>query len=367
MQAYKGLYEDQLQAQHASAESYRSLMRGYGRLSATSKSLRQETVASAAAPLTASACAHTQTDTEPHEEGAAYDIPAKSLRTEMVSDSVADFRTTSASLARPINDGDATLPRATAAESAAAVATAAAAVVAAAEALAVHTADSEHAPSYEPSGRTKGFGCARKSGASPTDSDSTAETLACSPSDDAQALAVTDRGGGSGIDGTAPAGRGERTADPPAAGITVGQERVPIATDYDRGDGRSCASAEAFGFPRTGRCSPPSEPQYGARDNKNEEPDDFSALASSLAAVVTPPVDPAPRWRGRSVGPRRGLASASSWPEAVDAPKRSSSPTRSGHRTWGGGGGSGPGLGGGYSAEDGCTRIEPSRARPHSI
>ncbi|CAM9090182.1 unnamed protein product, partial [Scytosiphon promiscuus] len=48
MQAYKGLYEDQLQTQHASAESYRSLTRGYSRLSADNKALRQETAAVAA-------------------------------------------------------------------------------------------------------------------------------------------------------------------------------------------------------------------------------------------------------------------------------------------------------------------------------
>ncbi|CAM9109944.1 unnamed protein product [Hapterophycus canaliculatus] len=48
MQAYKGLYEDQLQTQHASAESYRSLTRGYSRLSADNKSLRRETAAVAA-------------------------------------------------------------------------------------------------------------------------------------------------------------------------------------------------------------------------------------------------------------------------------------------------------------------------------
>lgn len=48
MQAYKGLYEDQLQTQHASAESYRSLTRGYSRLSADNKALRRETTAVAA-------------------------------------------------------------------------------------------------------------------------------------------------------------------------------------------------------------------------------------------------------------------------------------------------------------------------------
>ncbi|CAM9885042.1 unnamed protein product [Pylaiella littoralis] len=48
MQAYKGLYEDQQQAQHASAESYRSLTRGFSRLSADNKALRRETAAVAA-------------------------------------------------------------------------------------------------------------------------------------------------------------------------------------------------------------------------------------------------------------------------------------------------------------------------------
>ncbi|CAM9376584.1 unnamed protein product [Ectocarpus sp. 4 AP-2014] len=59
MQAYKGLYEDQLQTQHASAESYRSLTRGYSRLSADNKALRRETAAVAAVAAAASDAAGT--------------------------------------------------------------------------------------------------------------------------------------------------------------------------------------------------------------------------------------------------------------------------------------------------------------------
>ncbi|CAN0469566.1 unnamed protein product, partial [Ectocarpus sp. 12 AP-2014] len=59
MEAYKGLYEDQLQTQHASAESYRSLTRGYSRLSADNKALRRETAAVAAVAAAASDAAGT--------------------------------------------------------------------------------------------------------------------------------------------------------------------------------------------------------------------------------------------------------------------------------------------------------------------
>lgn len=59
MQAYKGLYEDQLQTQHASAESYRSLTRGYSRLSADNKALRREAAAVAAVAAAASDAAGT--------------------------------------------------------------------------------------------------------------------------------------------------------------------------------------------------------------------------------------------------------------------------------------------------------------------
>ncbi|CAB1100625.1 unnamed protein product [Ectocarpus sp. CCAP 1310/34] len=59
MQAYKGLYEDQLQTQHASAESYRSLTRGYSRISADNEALRREAAAVAAVAAAAGDAAGT--------------------------------------------------------------------------------------------------------------------------------------------------------------------------------------------------------------------------------------------------------------------------------------------------------------------
>ncbi|CBN78008.1 hypothetical protein Esi_0082_0014 [Ectocarpus siliculosus] len=254
---------------------------------------------------------------------------------------------------------------------------------------------------------------ADRASATNTDRPSTTETLACSPfSDSAEGPCSTAT---TAIDSTARAGKkeGGAAADsgwaPPAdfsvSGIEAASKSGATAPGSEMNRGFNRGSAKGYAFPQETReeesfsaapssareqdtaaaaaaAARESRGSHGLRSDKrggaiNEEgpprADDKkeeSARPAQGRMVAVPPVDPAPRWRGRSVAPGRLLASSASWVEAieVDAPKRSTSPTTPRRGRWGGCVAWGGATGKGAAEEDGCTRIEPSsRARPHSI
>lgn len=419
MQAYKQLYEDQLQTQQIAAESYRSLTRGYSRLSADNKALRKETgsVTVAAAPTVAAVVEPTDMNTRAKPQTKTTRETLVRGRVDTVGENAAQ-RTGATITSVPSSSvggaGDAGTQHAaaaaaavTASESAAAVATAAAAVAAAAGALAVATASSpndddnnteQNAEQHQrrrgdnAEREKKGPGCVGKSRTSPTDSASTAETLACSPSFGAEegeesetalaAAAACKRHLADGDEAEAAARYRARLA--PSSTVvgdgTIREEDVFSATAADDDDsvaiargggdrGRSFTSTEAYAFPRTGGSSAPSTSQTPhSTDDDDWERSAAQSPGEKPLFVAVPPVDRDPRWRGRTnVGPGRAVASSASWAEAVDVPKRSSSPTPPRCGRWGACGGGGRGWRTEILGEDGCTRIEPSRARPHSI
>lgn len=480
MQAYKGLYEDQLQSQHASAESYRSLTRGYSRLSADNKALRRETAAAAAAVSDAAAWSAdglmtSSADKQPTTGGVLSPFPAASAAAASrdrtgrpgkkehrdsargggggdsgvgAEVSAGAVPPAACSAAAPAGDGsdsgDAGRAYAvTAAESAAAVATAATAVAAAADALAEATTsalpsaslirkegDHDAAAAGERDNPDRNLGIKRVGvgssncnssgsgsissrvrdrtvasgyGSAEAERPSTAETLACSPYSDAadgtsssatekpvtataaekRANAAGDAAGDGG--GWAPtteycSAAGEapprRNGDPhrghTAKGYafpqTTGQEECPCPV---RGGGGVSSAGAAASPPQT--CGQdPTQKGGGAGASVPDEGRSATlrgvARAGRLAKAVRP-AEPAPRWRGRSTGPSRLLASSASWAEAgdVEAPKRSNSPPPPRRGRWGECVTSGAWGGGGVRG-DGCSRIEPSaRTRPHSI
>ncbi|CAM9446439.1 unnamed protein product [Laminaria digitata] len=407
MQAYKGLYEDQLQTQHASAESYRSLTRGYSRLSADNKALRQQTAAvtgGVASTATFSPSSDEQPGARPFARTATQTNSLRSDRShepqllrapmhggeievapEGASDDLARSSTDAVPLSGMVGDGDGDVRgRDLAAPGEApadAVATAAAAVAAAAGALAKAAVSTESATTHQPSHRAHGAELSEgmappekhRSGTDTTDCASTVETFSCSPFSDTEIGSGEQRGVGD----TAPASTRERPAGPSSASALRKQECS--AGGDDRGDSRSCCpSVEAYAFPTGGGPSTSTQQRQDARSGGGDgkfggNSGDFSARKFGVvaAAVAVPPVEPPPRWRGRSVGSGRLVASSASWTEAVDGPKRSSSPPPPTRGRWGQGGGGGGGSGWGgttaVSGQDGCTRIEPSRTRPHSI
>ncbi|CAM9090222.1 unnamed protein product, partial [Scytosiphon promiscuus] len=75
----------------------------------------------------------------------------------------------------------------------------------------------------------------------------------------------------------------------------------------------------------------------GGRFTSSKTSCERDARPAAGAVIATPPGKPAPRWRGRSAGPGRLLASSALWAEAVevDAPKRSTSPTGPRRGRWG--------------------------------
>lgn len=490
MQAYKGLYEDQLQTQHASAESYRSLTRGYSRLSADNKALRLETAAVAAAAGDAAgnaaaliaSSAELQRSTIGARSGKEKGRRDQARESNLsgsgsgagVEDGAAASRSAGNVDAPSVggdNEGHVTtrVYAATAAESAAAVATAASAVAAAAGALAEATtsalpteAQGSAAPippsiekeegesvgvgagaaaaaaaaatatggdgstrSFERTGIAPGkksgirdrTAAAGSYGWTGTERPSTAETLACSPySEKADTPPSTATGGPvaatAGKNGSAAGTEAGRAAvvdgqAPPADCLLARQSvtsRAAARADGD-GGGDGGRTAKSYAFPQTAgeedecfSCSTgirasssasaaaaaaataSSKPQHSSpqtRGGGTSKPDEPSGTVRSEQGAprltkAVPPVEPAPRWRGRSAGPGRLLATSASWAENVhvEAPKRSSSPVpaRRGGRwgecvtdgAWGGGEGG--------ARRDGCSRIEPSsRVRPHSI
>ena len=64
MHAYKDLYEKELEIQHASVESYRSLTKGYSRLLADNKALKQKITVATVGPA---ACSRSPVDLEQRE------------------------------------------------------------------------------------------------------------------------------------------------------------------------------------------------------------------------------------------------------------------------------------------------------------
>lgn len=492
MQAYKGLYEDQLQTQHASAESYRSLTRGYSRLSADNKALRRETatvaaVAAAAGDAAGNAAALIASSTEMQristrarsgrkEKERREQAQGSSLGGSAVEVDGGAAARSAGNAVTPVDDDsvDGVTTRAhtvTAAESASAVATAASAVAAAAGALAEATTsalpadDQGSAAPISPSiekeeGESAGVGAiaaasdrdgwkrsfersgsgggkdssrdlvaASSHGSTGTERPSTAETIACSPysekADTPPSTAMrelvtatagkscgtadTEAGGAAFADGQAPpadcslarqkamsrnstrangdgdgggdgGGGGARTTKSYAFQQTTGDEIEDFS--FSTGIHTSSPAAAAAAAPAAAGST---KPQHGnprtirGRGTSTHKPDKPSGTRATCRsepeaprltkAVPLPPVEPAPRWRGRSAGPGRLLATSASWAENVDveAPKRSSSPVPPRRGRWGDcpsawGGGDGGARG------DGCSRIEPSsRVRPHSI
>lgn len=387
MQAYKGLYEDQLQTQHASAESYRSLTRGYSRLSADNKALRQQTAAAAAGvtpTATFSPSSDEQTGVGPFARTATLRAPMHGGEIKAAPDSGSGdlarsscTTTDAVPLSGMISDciGDvresASAPLEMPAET---VATAAAAVAAAAGALAKAAVSTEAATTTQPSHRASvDFSESmastekRRSGTSSTECASTVETFACSPFSDTENGTAAAHG----VTGTALTSNRECSVAPSSAGAFGKQECSPRG-DASGGDSRGCPGVEAYAFPTGGGPSTSTQQRHDARsrgDGGKSGVFSSSKFGPVAAAVAVPPVEPAPRWRGRSVGPGRLVASSASLTEAVDGPKRSSSPPPPRRGRWGEGGGGGSGWGSATTAsgKDGCTRIEPSRARPHSI
>lgn len=449
MQAYKGLYEDQLQTQHASAESYRSLTRGYSRLSADNKALRRETatvaaVAAAAGDAAGNAAALITPSAEMQRTTGAGSGKKERRDQARGSDGGSGAGAESSVAARAY--------AVTAAESAAAVATAASAVAAAAGALAEATTSGlptddqgSAAPTPSPVDKEEGDGAgagaaaerddskgsfgksssrdraASSFGSAGTHRPSTAETLACSPYSEkadtppptttgefatATATATTEKNGGTAGSETGGAAFVEGQAPPADYSLARQQASSRNAARAHGGDGGGGGSGgrttKSYAFlqtpgeedededfsPWTGICvssagaaSP--KPQDGTsptrRGRGTPKPDERSGARSEAGVPrptkAVPPVEPAPRWRGRSVGPGRLLASSASWAENVDveAPKRSSSPVPLRRGRWGecvtdgSWGGAEVGAEGGARG-DGCSRIEPSsRIRPHSI
>lgn len=481
MQAYKGLYEDQLQTQYASAESYRSLTRGYSRLSADNKALRRETAAvtavagdaagNAAAVIASSAELQRSAGTrsgnserrEQEQPRGISSIGGGGGGSGVEAESGAAAAAAAGSTITPVGNGSGGSVKTrgytvTAAESAAAIATAASAVAAAAGALAEATtpasalpADEEGsaalvpplieeenrdsacgdaaaaAAAVERDGSRRSFGtsgvavvksgsrdraAASRYGSTGTDRPSTAETLACSPfSDKADtspsttigqlATATVERNGGAAGTKTGDAASADGQAPP--AGCSLARQKATSRTTArvrggDGDGGRT--TTESYAFPQASAeededCSfltgirsssaaaaaASPKPQDGylqaGRGRGDRKPDKRSGARSEAGGPrhgkAVPPVEPAPRWRGRSAGPGRLLTTSASWTEGVvvEAPKRSSSPVpprrgrwgdcRVNDGTWGGGGEGG-------ARGDGCSRIEPSsRVRPHSI
>lgn len=384
MQAYKGLYEDQLQTQQAAAESYRSLTRGYSRLSADNKALRKETAAAAAVAPAAAVTVPTDTNTraspqtqttQEARDGGMNTVGEVAVRRPGAMTPVQ-------SLSEAGDGGAGAQHAATASESAAAVATAAAAVAAAAGSLAVAASlndddgnryTEQHSQSRgDGAEHEKGPGCVGKSRTSPTDSASTVETLACSPFGDEELVMASAVGPCKRhLADRNEAARGQgRLAPSSTVGGTVREQDVSVgdlSIAHGSGDrGGSCTSAEAYAFPQTGGPSAlPRQPPQNRNDDGECSADQSRGEKPRWVAV--PPTDHGPRWRGRNADPWRTVASSASWVEAVDVPKRSNSPTPPRRGRWGACGGAGRGWRAERLGEDGCTRIEPSRARPHSI
>lgn len=262
----------------------------------------------------------------------------------------------------------------------------------------------------------------------PTEADcpSTAETVACSPySDNAEGRCSSTTTGDSATLAMAQHS-GDAAVDDTAGTTSLTGGRAPLAdcclprkmatsrsggafADGDQ-DGRSCIAnrgggANDYAFPQTAgedQNSPTEDftsstaaprkkqddPTQNSRDSGMVKSDEgcFIVKGSSTSdkrfpireggtglsrlMKAAPPVEPAPRWRGRSGGPGRSLTSSVSRAEGidVDAPKRSTSPTPPRRGRWGDcvGGGTWGGDGDAHGHE--CSRIEPSsRARPHSI
>lgn len=358
MQAYKGLYEDQLQTQHASAESYRSLTRRYSRLSADNKALRQQTAAAAAIASTATSTATLRAPMHGGELEAAPECGSGDL-----ARSTTDVVPLSGTVGDCVRDvrGRASVPLEVPAE---AVATAAAAGALAKAAVspegATPTQPSHHASAELSEGMAPTE--KRRTGTSSTECASTVETFACSPFSDAENAAAEH-----GVNGTALASKRECFVGPSSA-CAFGKRECSPRGDARGGDSKGFPDVEAYAFPTGGGPSTSTQPRHDARtryDGGNSR--DFSTR--KFGPVAVPPVEPPPRWRGRSVGPGRLVASSASWTESVDGPKRSSSPPPPRRGRWGESVGGGTGWGGATTAsgQDGCTRIEPSRARPHSI
>eukprot|EP00903_Cladosiphon_okamuranus_P013553 g12624.t1 len=485
MHAYKGLYEDQLQTQHASSKSYRSLTRGYSRLSADNKALRRETavvaaVAAAAgdaagnaAALIASSAEMQRTATlarsgkekERREQGQGNSLGGSAVGV----DGGAAARS-AGNTVTPVGDdsrGDVTTRAyaVTAAESAAAVATAASAVAAAAGALAEATTSGlpadglesmapvppsteigdresagvgaiaaaaerdgwkgrfERGDSATAKGSSRDRVAASRHGSTRTKRPSTAETIACSPYSEKadtppptamrEELAPATAGKSCGTAGTEAGGTAFVDAQAPPADCSLARQKEARTSarakgeddrdigriaksfafsqtteDEDEGfssstDIHASSSAAAAPAPATETAGSP-KPQdsnhqprrsRGSSTPMPEEPDIRSTYRSEpgaprlTKAIPLPPVEPAPRWRGRSAGPGRLLATPASWAENVDveAPKRSSSPVPPRRGRWGDCS-SAWGSGDGGARADGCSRIEPSsRVRPHSI
>lgn len=353
MQAYKGLYEDQLQTQHASAESYRSLTRGYSRLSADNKALRHE--AAIAVVGTSSPAAGTSDNarmTIPSHAGASASATENDERLQ-------DGFTKAGSE----KDGG-HMQGSSAAESAAAVATAAAAVVHAAGAFAKASVSTVDVQGY-PYGNAERVKCSlrRSEDSVGRRGNIFAPTLdrnPASPSCGEISMAGEGPKKRVNIDGTAFSGLQEHPDDPSTAD-TVNIDDECSSDDADGNSDDRYSTSEGYAFPPAAR-----HVELPRSSSAGGEPEEAWLLKRSQAttAVAIPPSEPAPRWRGRPTGPGRGLVSAASWIQSVDVPKRSSSPSPPGRGRWGGCSGGG---GRGWTGKDGCTRIEPSRTRPHSI
>ena len=384
MQAYKSLYEDQLQTQHASAESYRSLTRGYSRLSADNKALRRQTAAAAAgiaSTATFSASSDEQIRVGPFARTATPRAPMHGGELEAAPEcgnrDLARSTTDAVPLSGMVGDcvgdvrGHASAPLEVPAEG---VATATAAVAAAADALVKAAVPAEGATPTQPSHRasaelSEGMAPTEKhrTGTSSTECASTVETFACSPFSDAENLVVEH-----GVNGTTPASKRECFVVGPSSASVFGKRECSPCVDAGGGDSKGFPGVEAYAFPTGGGPLTSTQPRHDARtrcDGGNSGDFPTRKIGLVAAAVAVPPVEPPPRWRGRSVGPGRLVASSASWTESIDGPKRSSSPPPPRRGRWGESGGGGSGWGGATTAsgQDGCTRIEPSRARPHSI
>lgn len=429
MQAYKGLYEDQLQTQHASAESYRSLTKGFSRLSADNKVLRQNAASTASASTTValptSAKNTKNFDAEPmvsvktqraqnHGDGVETAVP-KSLcvsnyfatarcatqRASSHGERVEIALRDSFCVSSTTNSTGSSLPgtdrsdvegvKPTAAETAEAFATAAAAVAAAAGALAVAVASSTDDAKLL-AATNENEECVAKmleegtssSRALPIDycGDSTVETLACSPFSD-ENMGTVPKEKKDGFEMVALCDHPPRTEPSQDEVNRMLSEKPSTGTDICicTNNKKSYVAAEVeatYAFPRSGGRPYSARPNHrdalqSSRGNNDRR--GYHAVESVLprpaVVVAVPPVEPSPRWRGRSTGPGgRRLSSSSSWGgQVVDAPKQSSSPTPPRRGRWEAYGSSGGRGWGGVdiSGKGGCTRIEPSRTRPHSI
>ena len=339
MQAYKSLYEDQLQTQYASKDSYRSLTKGYSRLVADNKALRREIAVSTAIP---SGHSPSPVTAEISAETLAQNVGRRSNETETVpeSDDRKNNATKEPMVAKSASDA---LLAGAVAESAAEV-----------ESLShskISTAK-EHEQECEPAseGEINPIGT------------STPETLACSPLDFAETCAAgpgrIKRESIADTDSV----RGECPTMSPTIANCVAKDK-PSPGDA-RSDGMK-SSSNSFAFPAVSLSSwASSVPGTNGQDDE-EDAVVPSSVDATYSKTDAPHFESAPRWRGRPVPFEIKTNKPASFTEVLGAPKRSDSPRMLDWRRSGTHAGEIRGRGCNTSTEEGFTRIEP--LRPHSV